>query len=100
MDTEMDGQLQTYVLTRLDEVRTTLADSHSKLDTLTDLVRALPVTGETMSPSFVSRLEKWLPWLQRAGTAAVKHLTAAATLWYIWQGGDALKAADTLLKLL
>lgn len=96
----MDGQLQNYVLTRLDEMKATLQDSHDKLDTLTDLVRALPVVGTETSPSFISRLEKWLPWLQRAGAAIVKHLTAGAVLWYMYQGGDGLKAAETLLKLL
>ena len=96
----MDGQLQNYVLTRLDEMKATLADSHQKLDTLTDLVRALPAMEGETSQSFISRLEKWLPWLQRGGTALVKHLTGLAVLWYMWQGGDGLKAAETLLKLL
>lgn len=96
----MDGQLQNYVLTRLDEMKATLEDSHQKLDTLTDLVRALPVTGTATSQSFISRLEKWLPWLQQAGTAVVKHIITISMVWYMMQGGDALKAAEMLLKLL
>lgn len=97
----MDGQLQNYVLTRLDDLKATVQDSHKKLDDLTNLVRALPeAQAATMSPSFISRLEKWLPLLRQVGTMLVKHIITVGMIVYMVRGGDALQAAEMLLKLL
>jgi hypothetical protein len=91
---------QSYMLSRLDELRAMSQQTLTKLEEMQGLLQALPA-AETTKPSLLSRLQTWLPLLQQLGAMVIKHLITVLMIWYmIKDGGSSLTVAEMLLKLL
>lgn len=90
---------QTYILQRLDELKTISLETAAKADEMLAHLRALPAM-ETTESSFISRLGSLVPLLQALSVMLTKHLTTVLVVWYMARGGDPLKGAELLLKLL
>ncbi|WP_088347782.1 MULTISPECIES: hypothetical protein [Rhodomicrobium] len=90
----MAAENPVYLL--LDRIRETQLRQTVMLEELTRSMK----TSSTASGAAVSPMSGWLPLLKPIGALTAQYATGLLVMSYVLKGGDAMTAAEVLLRLL